>query len=81
MHVPSNFPSIDEIVDDFVCKSAQVTIEGEEGLFYGPVSLQTDLPSGYGAFAIGDVIHFGCVKNGIFTDGSRVTINKEKVWL
>jgi hypothetical protein len=34
---PNDFPNIDDISDNFVCKQAKANIEDEEGYFYGAV--------------------------------------------
>ncbi len=41
----NNFPKIDDISDDFICKRTEnAAIEGEIGSFYGPVSKVSGLP-------------------------------------
>ncbi len=41
----NNFPKIDDISDDLICKRAKnAAIEGENGSFYGPVCKATGLP-------------------------------------
>jgi hypothetical protein len=37
-----HFPKIDEITDDFVCKSEEVYIDGEKGKFYGSFDKKTN---------------------------------------
>ena len=74
----SVFPKIDDIADDFVCKRIETEIEGEKGYFYGSVEKQTDEPSGEGVFkAENGWIRCGRVLNGTFTDGRRVSVNKD----
>jgi len=74
--VPSIFPKIDAISDQFVCKRIEANIEGEEGCFYGSVSKLTDTPDGYGVFKTEDWVHCGKVEHGHFTDGRKVSVSK-----
>ncbi len=65
--VISDFPKINLISDDFVCKSTNATIDNEKGIFYGSVHKQTDLPSGEGVFvAENGWIRCGAVREGTF---------------
>ena len=67
--VISDFPEIDLISDDFVCKSTNATIDNEQGIFYGSVHKQTGLPSGDGVFvAQNGWIHCGAVREGTFAE-------------
>ena len=73
----NNFPKIDDISDDFICKRTEnAAIEGEIGSFYGPVSKVSGLPQGYGVFVAGGWVHCSSVANGAFTTGKRVSVNK-----
>lgn len=51
------------------CRISYVFIEGLEGVFYGPVKKNTNIPSGCGVFTVGDWIHCGNFCDGIFNDG------------
>ena len=74
----NNFPKIDDISDDFICKRTENTaIEGENGSFFGPVSKVSGLPQGYGVFVTDQWVHCSSVANGIFTAGKRVSVNKK----
>lgn len=74
-----HFPKIDDISDDFVCKSKHLKIGEEKGRFYGPFDKKTDQPDGYGVFKtdwhkenfFGSII-CGKVRNGQFADGRLV---------
>ena len=78
--LPDSFPKIDDVSNKFVCERKDTTIEGETGWFYGPVNKRTWLPNGLGVFTTGAWIHFGKVKDVLFADGRRVSVNtKEKV--
>ena len=46
-------------------------------MFFGIVSTLTGLPDGYGVFkAFGGWIICGKVKDGVYQEGSRVSVNK-----
>jgi len=47
---PNNFPKIDDVPLGNTCKNRNATIEGESGLFCGPVENESGLPNGYGVF-------------------------------
>ncbi len=69
----SNFPQINLISEDFVCKRWS---EGESGFFYGSICKSTNLPEGCGVFVTDEWVHCGEVKDGLFTDGRKVSLNK-----
>ena len=78
----SDFPRINLISDDFVCKSIDATIDNEQGIFYGSVHKQTGLPSGEGVFvAKNGWIHCGEVRKGTFAESRQVSANKLKMEL
>ncbi len=78
IYAQNNFPKIDDISDDFICKRTEnAIIEGGDGTFYGPVSKVSGLPQGYGVFVADDWVLCSSVANGIFTTGKSVSINKE----
>ncbi len=55
-------------------------IEGEEGWFHGPVRITDDLyllPDGLGVYTTGAWVHCGYVKDGLFANGRRVSVNKK----
>jgi hypothetical protein len=71
----NNFPKLNNISADFVCKRTQnVVIEGEKGTFYGPVKKVTGLPQGYSAFVTDEWLHCSSVLNGTFCEGRRVSM-------
>ena len=75
----TNFPKINDISGDFVCKRDKARLDGNEGYFCGSFCKTTNLPDGYGVFTTGDWIHCGKVKGGIFSDGRKVSVDgKEK---
>ena len=74
--MPNIFPRIDAISDQFVCKRIESNIEGEEGYFYGSVSITTGSPDGYGVFLTGDWVHCGKVEHDHVTDGRKVSANR-----
>ena len=74
---PDNFPEIDNISDEFVCKRTHARIEGALGYFFGSVSRVTDLAEGNGVFMSGAIIDCGKVKNGFFADGRRVSVDSD----
>ena len=74
--LPDSFPKIDDVSDEFVCKRVKAKIEGEKGWFYGSVRKWTGLPDGLGVFVTGPWLQCGKVKDGLFDDGRRVSINK-----
>ncbi len=45
-------------------------------MFFGIFSKQTKLPDGYGVFKVGDWVHCGKVRDGVFQEGRRVSANK-----
>ncbi len=76
--LPDSFPKIDDVSDEFVCKRAKAKIEGEEGWFFGPVRKTNDLPDGLGIYTTDACwVHCGKVKDGLFADGRRVSVNKK----
>ena len=72
----SNFPEIDLISEDFVCKRQSAQIEGESGFFYGSICKLKNLPEGCGVFVTDEWVHCGAVKDGLFSDGRRVSAKK-----
>ncbi len=75
--LPESFPKIENVSDDFVSKRAKAKIEGEEGWFFGPVRKTNDLPDGLGVYTTSAWVHCGKVKDGLFADGRRVSVNKK----
>ena len=75
LDLPSAFPKIDDVSEEFVCKRTHAKIEGEEGYFYGPVLKTNDLPDGLGVFKTDDWVYCGKVKEGLFAEGRRVSVN------
>ncbi len=62
---------------DFVCKKVEDTyIQGERGEFYGIVSKLTNEPVGFGVFKTEDWLHCGEVREGMFQEGRRVSLNR-----
>ncbi len=59
-----------------MCKRTEATIEEDSGEFFGIVRKSSGLPDGCGVFKSGDWVHFGQVKNGIYQDGRKVSVNK-----
>ena len=48
--IQDNFPFLNEFPDALNFKKIAATIEGEKGIFIGPVNKLTGEPSGYGVF-------------------------------
>jgi hypothetical protein len=73
---PCDFPNLKIPSADHVCKRIKATIEGEEGLFFGIVCKSSGIPDGYGVFRTSDSVHCGQVKNGVYQDGRKVSVNE-----
>ncbi len=54
----------------------EATIEGQTGIFYGIFRKSTGLPDGYGVFVAGDWLHCGEVKNCVYQEGKKVSVNR-----
>ena len=76
-----DFPNLKIPSNDHVCKRTEATIEGEKGVFYGIVCKSTGLPDGYGVFVAGEWVHCGEVKNGVYQEGRKVSVNKAELKL
>jgi hypothetical protein len=46
-------------------------------LFYGPVLKSNGVPDGHGVFIAEDWVHCGKVKDDVFTEGRKVSVNKK----
>ena len=73
-----DFPNLKLSSADHVFKRTEATIEGESGVFFGIVLKSTGLPDGYGVFVAGAWVHCGQVKNGVYQDGRKVSVNKNE---
>jgi hypothetical protein len=47
-------------------------------VFFGIVSKSSGIPDGYGVFRTSDWVHCGQVKNGVYQQGRKVSVNKNK---
>ena len=74
---PNDFPNIKIPSDDFICKRIEATIEGELGVFYGCVRKSTSQPEGFGVFVANGWAHCGEVRNGLYTEGRKVSASFE----
>ena len=54
----------------------EATIEGQTGIFYGIFRKSTGLPDGFGVFVAGDWVLCGEVKNGVYQEGRKVSVNR-----
>lgn len=68
-----NFPRLDKITEDLVCKRVKVAIEGFSGYFYGAVDKKTNLPSGLGVHVNDREFTVGPAKGHDWQAGRRVT--------
>ena len=73
-----DFPNLKLPSADHVFKRTKATIEGEYGAFFGIVLKSTSLPDGYGVFVAGAWVHCGQVKNGVYQDGRKVSVNENE---
>ena len=46
-------------------------------MLFRSVRITNDLPDGYGVHTTNDWVHCGKVKDGLFADGRRVSVNKK----
>ncbi len=53
----------------------EATIEDEEGEFFGIFRKSSDIPDGYGVFVTSNWVHCGQVKNGVYQQGRKVSVN------
>jgi hypothetical protein len=71
-----DFPGLKIPSDAFVCKRIEATIEGESGEFFGIVCKLTGLPDGYGVFRAGGWVICGKVKDCVYQEGRKVSLNE-----
>ncbi len=48
------------------------------GEFFGIVNKLSNLPDGFGVFKTGDWVHCGQVKNDLYQEGRKVSVNSEE---
>ena len=73
-----DFPNLKIPSADHVIKRMEATIEGQTGTFFGIFCKSTGLPDGSGVFVAGDWVHCGEVKNGVYQDGRKVSLEREE---
>jgi hypothetical protein len=56
----------------------EATIEGEKGEYIGIVCKSSDIPDGYGVFVTSDWVHCGQVKNGVYQQGRKLSVNENE---
>ena len=78
---PCDFPNLRISSEDHVIKRVEATIEDEKGEFIGVVRKSSDIPDGYGVFRTSDWVHCGQVKNGVYQQGRKVSVNRNETLL
>ncbi len=59
----------------------KTTVEGQTGIFYGIFCKTTGLPDGFGVFVSGDWVLCGEVKNGVYQDSRKLSVNRNELLL
>jgi hypothetical protein len=72
---PCDFPNLKIPSEGHVCKRLEATIDGEKGEFFGIVCKSSGIPDGYGVFRTSDWVHCGQVKNDVYQQGRKVSVN------
>jgi hypothetical protein len=70
-----DFPKLKIPSADHIWRRIEATIEGGIGVFYGNVCRESLLPDGYGVFVTSEWVHCGQVKDGVYLEGRKVSVN------